>query len=234
MFETVNNKEEIIKVSINLIWKASDGKVVSVSFNDQLRSATIVFDNGTNTTVNLNAPGVILMNEETFRKTITEFARKEPEEPVLIEGIQDHDESSQVEEQDKLMHNVQTNANNTFNSDYEITGETVVKAAQPINKIFKTNNRTQADDIESIQDNDHEEDFDVSDDDSPEWSECEKCYGNEKKLCEYCGCSVCKRKGDRGHILLCDGPCGKNFHTRCLNPPLARIPPGKWYCKKYE
>ncbi|CAG8726369.1 12818_t:CDS:2, partial [Racocetra fulgida] len=172
MFETVNNKEEIIKVSINLIWKASDGKVVSVSFNDQLRSATIAFDNGTNTTVNLNALGVILMNEETFRKIITEFARKESEEPALIE----------------IMMN-----------DHEITGATVVKAAQLINKIFKSskrikkdkqresvnyepenneeteesmtsdlnavsrmleqmnlaNNSIQADDIESIQDNDH-------------------------------------------------------------------------------
>ncbi|CAG8784406.1 20530_t:CDS:2, partial [Gigaspora rosea] len=45
---------------------------------------------------------------------------------------------------------------------------------------------------------------------------------NKKKLCEYCGCSVC----DRGHILLCDDSCGKNFHTRCLNPPLTRIPAG--------
>ncbi|CAG8595202.1 10694_t:CDS:2, partial [Gigaspora rosea] len=96
------------------------------------------------------------------------------------------------------------------------------------------NNSTQADDIESIQDNDHEKDLDVSDYDSPGWSECEECYGNKGELCEYCGCSVCKWKGDRDHILLCDGPCGKKFHTGCLNPPLKRIPPGNWYCKECD
>ncbi|CAG8754683.1 580_t:CDS:2, partial [Dentiscutata heterogama] len=62
---------------------------------------------------------------------------------------------------------------------------------------------------------------------------CEECYGNKKELCEHCGCSVCKCKGDRGYILLCNSPCGKNFHTRCLNPPLTRIPPGN-YIKKYK
>ncbi|CAG8733316.1 15449_t:CDS:2, partial [Racocetra fulgida] len=92
------------------------------------------------------------------------------------------------------------------------------------------NNSTQADDIGSIQDNDN----DVSNEDSPGWLECEDCYGNKKELCEYCVCSVCKWKGDRGYILLCDGSCGKNFHTRCLNPPVTRIPPGNWYCKECE
>ncbi|CAG8731408.1 16896_t:CDS:2, partial [Racocetra persica] len=153
---------------------------------------TIAFNNSTNTTVNLNTPGVILMNEETFRKIITKFTRKKPEEPVLIKRIQDYDESLQVEEQDKLMHNVQTNENNTFNSDHKITDKTV------------------------------------------EWSEYEKCYRNKKELCEYCDCSVCKWKGDRDHILLCDGLCGKNFHTRCLNSLLTRIPPRKWYCKNFQ
>ncbi|CAG8803298.1 19766_t:CDS:2, partial [Racocetra fulgida] len=91
---------------------------------------------------------------------------------------------------------------------------------QSINVIFRileqttlVNNSTQADNIESIQDNDHEKGLDVSDYDSPGWSECEECYRNKEELCEYCGCSVCKWKGDRDHILLCDGPCGKNFHT---------------------
>ncbi|CAG8829476.1 23702_t:CDS:1, partial [Cetraspora pellucida] len=44
-----NNVEskEIIKNSINLIWKATEGKVVTVTFNSQLRLATISLDNTT-------------------------------------------------------------------------------------------------------------------------------------------------------------------------------------------
>ncbi|CAG8719629.1 16379_t:CDS:2, partial [Racocetra fulgida] len=75
-------------------------------------------------------------------------------------------------------------------------------------------------DNEYINDN-RKKGLDVSDYDSPGWSECEECYGNKGELCEYCD-----------HILLCDGPCGKNFHTGCLNPPLKRISPENWYCKE--
>ncbi|CAG8682308.1 13157_t:CDS:2, partial [Cetraspora pellucida] len=52
MVEIVESKE-ILKNSINLIWKATGEKVVTVTFNNQLRLATISLDNGTNITVNL-------------------------------------------------------------------------------------------------------------------------------------------------------------------------------------
>merc|ERR1719394_2313488 len=46
----------------------------------------------------------------------------------------------------------------------------------------------------------------------------------EQTLCEEC------RRGDREHLLLlCDG-CDLATHTTCLNPPLAEVPLGSWYC----
>ena len=46
----------------------------------------------------------------------------------------------------------------------------------------------------------------------------------EQTLCEEC------RRGDREHLLLlCDG-CDLATHTTCLNPPLAEVPLGSWFC----
>ncbi len=43
-------------------------------------------------------------------------------------------------------------------------------------------------------------------------------------FCERCG------SGDReDRLLLCDG-CDLGYHTECLEPPLSRIPRGRWYC----
>ncbi|CAG8477644.1 21243_t:CDS:2, partial [Racocetra persica] len=77
------------------------------------------------------------------------------------------------------------------------------------------------------------EDIEIIDDESQGWSECEECYGTVKEFCKYCGCTVCKWKGNRGNILLCDG-CNEGFHISCLKPQLSGIPSGNWYCKKYE
>lgn len=43
-------------------------------------------------------------------------------------------------------------------------------------------------------------------------------------FCEVCGL------GDReDRMLLCDG-CDLGYHLECLDPPLADIPAGSWYC----
>ncbi|CAG8803730.1 35390_t:CDS:2, partial [Racocetra persica] len=144
------NKEEIIKASINLIWKASGREVTTVTFSDPLRSAKIAFDNGTNITVNLDLPGVVIIKEETFRKIITEFSEKDP---VIIDekGIQDSDES---EETDELIHDVQINENDILNSDHENTNsigyKTIAKTVQQtelqqINNFFKSSKRIEKD-----------------------------------------------------------------------------------------
>nr|GEV28981.1 protein chromatin remodeling 4-like isoform X1 [Tanacetum cinerariifolium] len=42
----------------------------------------------------------------------------------------------------------------------------------------------------------------------------------------YYECTVCDLGGD----LLCCDECPKTYHTACLDPPLERIPSGKWQC----
>jgi hypothetical protein len=39
-------------------------------------------------------------------------------------------------------------------------------------------------------------------------------------------CSIC---GDGGSLLICDG-CEREFHMTCMNPPLAKVPEGRWEC----
>ncbi|XP_059649014.1 methyl-CpG-binding domain-containing protein 9-like isoform X2 [Cornus florida] len=42
-------------------------------------------------------------------------------------------------------------------------------------------------------------------------------------------CKVCGIDKDDDYVLLCD-TCDSEYHTYCLNPPLAKIPEGNWYC----
>lgn len=43
------------------------------------------------------------------------------------------------------------------------------------------------------------------------------------------GCQLCGLEGEDDTILLCDG-CDSEFHMACLNPPLATVPRGDFYC----
>ena len=42
-------------------------------------------------------------------------------------------------------------------------------------------------------------------------------------------CTKCGSAADGGRTLLCDW-CDAGWHTYCLSPPLASIPPGDWLC----
>lgn len=42
-------------------------------------------------------------------------------------------------------------------------------------------------------------------------------------------CKVCGIDKDDVSVLLCD-KCDSEYHRYCLNPPLARIPDGDWFC----
>ncbi|XP_012085354.1 methyl-CpG-binding domain-containing protein 9 isoform X2 [Jatropha curcas] len=42
-------------------------------------------------------------------------------------------------------------------------------------------------------------------------------------------CKACGVDKDDDNVLLCD-KCDSGYHTYCLDPPLARIPEGNWYC----
>lgn len=41
-------------------------------------------------------------------------------------------------------------------------------------------------------------------------------------------CAICKTGG--GLVVLCDGGCGRGFHTHCVTPRLAGVPSGDWSC----
>ncbi|KAF0454405.1 hypothetical protein F8M41_001584 [Gigaspora margarita] len=89
---------------------------------------------------------------------------------------------------------------NSSNNDTENLGEQQSKGFQKFsikNTQMQVENNisrileqtTQSGVIGSIQNNNHEDNFNIGDDDSPEWLECEDCYRNKKELCEYWDCS---------------------------------------------
>lgn len=42
-------------------------------------------------------------------------------------------------------------------------------------------------------------------------------------------CEICSNSDREECMLLCDG-CNRGYHLYCLNPPLADVPQGSWYC----
>ncbi|CAG8530062.1 5991_t:CDS:10, partial [Racocetra persica] len=85
---TVENKEEIIKNSVNHIWKATEGKVVTITFNNLLNSVTITLNNSNKTILNLDAPGVVLINEEIFRNIVNVVDGSNRKEPITIDKVE--------------------------------------------------------------------------------------------------------------------------------------------------
>ncbi|CAG8528683.1 33892_t:CDS:2, partial [Racocetra persica] len=64
MIEIVEDKGEIIKNSINCIWRATSKKAAAIIFNnDPLLSATLIFNDGMSNTVNLDAPSCVIQAE---------------------------------------------------------------------------------------------------------------------------------------------------------------------------
>lgn len=50
---------------------------------------------------------------------------------------------------------------------------------------------------------------------------------------EYNVCKVCGIDANDNILLLCD-TCDAEYHTHCLEPPLQKVPPGKWYCPRCQ
>lgn len=84
VIETIEDKKEILRASINLIWKATDGKVTSITFN-QTRSATVKIGDVSNE-LSLNAPDVVLISEKNFGQLIKDLNKGGP---VIIEDSPD-------------------------------------------------------------------------------------------------------------------------------------------------
>jgi hypothetical protein len=43
------------------------------------------------------------------------------------------------------------------------------------------------------------------------------------------GCVVCSTVDNPESILICDG-CESEYHLECLQPPMAAVPEGDWFC----
>ncbi|CAG8458414.1 26040_t:CDS:10 [Gigaspora margarita] len=134
MVETIEDKKEIVRSSINLIWEATDGGIKKIVFNNQSRSAAIFLSDGTEDTENLNAPGAVLISEETYRKIINDLADMKGKKSIATEDNLDSDNLSQV---DELMFDAQASENDTLNLE-----EGQHTEDSHINDYFKTSKRT--------------------------------------------------------------------------------------------
>lgn len=64
--KAIEDKAEVIKRSIDLIWEATEEKVTSITFNNQSRSAAMSFDDDRPKVLNLNPPDVVLLDGKDF------------------------------------------------------------------------------------------------------------------------------------------------------------------------
>jgi PHD-finger len=59
---------------------------------------------------------------------------------------------------------------------------------------------------------------------------CHFCHDDPSiELCCFCGCRKCFGKHNQTKLLLCD-QCDSEYHMFCLDPPLTKVPQGKWLC----
>ncbi|CAG8799522.1 35812_t:CDS:2, partial [Racocetra persica] len=56
MIETVDDIDELIKYSFNILWKATEGKIAIAIFNDPLFQVTFILNDGTPKVLNLDVP----------------------------------------------------------------------------------------------------------------------------------------------------------------------------------
>ncbi|CAG8712067.1 23002_t:CDS:2, partial [Racocetra persica] len=132
---TVKNKEEIIKNSVKHIWKATEGKVVTITFDDPLNSATITLNNSNKPILNLNVPEVVLINEEIFRKIVNVVDGSNRKEPIIINEVeirlQENDSEASVSVDQTL--NYKESDNNAIGKDQGNEIQDLDSVAEPLN-----------------------------------------------------------------------------------------------------
>ncbi|CAG8608847.1 619_t:CDS:10, partial [Dentiscutata heterogama] len=124
MFETIEDNEEIIRASIKLIWKATNGKVVNITFDDPMLLAKVVLDNDTSKIIILDEPEAVLLNKNNYRKIRNKLAEK----------------SSIAIYKEEIDDGIQANAN-IIESDVAKTDQQTEKLQ--INKCFKVSKKNQ-------------------------------------------------------------------------------------------
>ncbi|CAG8516273.1 198_t:CDS:2, partial [Dentiscutata heterogama] len=84
MIETVENRDELIKYSFNIIWKATEGKITNATFNtNPLFSVSFFLNDETSETLHLDAPNVVLIKRENFLKVLN--LTEQNEVPIIID-----------------------------------------------------------------------------------------------------------------------------------------------------
>ncbi|CAG8565951.1 12079_t:CDS:2 [Acaulospora morrowiae] len=257
VIETIEDSQEIVDRSVNLIWRATHGKIVSIIFNQiQLQTVTITFGDGEVKTVGIDTPGAVLIRENVFSQLSRELAVSNKDNPINVDDSStstnnrswegeaspstgaDQGNQSQNREASSSTGadqgnrprdgeaSLPTGANQSNQSKHER-----VTQSSEVNKFSKVSKEKRSGRRMRFRINKQKLKIRRGKDvDNTDWSECEECHGERKELCKLCGCFICERKIDGGRILLCDGGCGNGYHTYCLNPPIDKIPSGKWYC----
>ncbi|CAG8571760.1 4571_t:CDS:2, partial [Racocetra persica] len=87
MVKTIEDKKEIVRSLISLIWEATDGKIKKIVFNNQSRSAAIFLSDDTEDTENLNVFGVVLIAEETYQKIINDLADMKGKDSIATKDV---------------------------------------------------------------------------------------------------------------------------------------------------
>ncbi|CAG8533780.1 30420_t:CDS:2 [Racocetra persica] len=152
MVEIVKSKE-ILRNSINLIWKATGRKVVTVTFNNQLRLATISLDNGTNVTVNLEriVDNKNVSKYQLYNKSVSDNSEYDQNIDKLINVVSEmfnqSKNSMQADDVENVcqLNNKRININNQKKRREKEISETFVSQdptkifemySQPVNKYF--------------------------------------------------------------------------------------------------
>ncbi|CAG8653333.1 2847_t:CDS:1 [Acaulospora morrowiae] len=96
LVETIEDKEIIIEQSINNIWKATKGMILSIAFDNLKRQAITTLNNYDIATTNLDAPSAVLINTADFNEIRKILLGSNENEPIFIRDASE-DESAQEE-----------------------------------------------------------------------------------------------------------------------------------------
>ncbi|CAG8655856.1 8715_t:CDS:2, partial [Acaulospora morrowiae] len=84
IIETIEDSREVVYRSVNLIWKATHGRIVSIIF-DQTQTINVTFNDGEVRAIKIDAPGAVLMKEDVFLRLSRELTISNKDNPIYID-----------------------------------------------------------------------------------------------------------------------------------------------------